>query len=532
MKKTLSTSIALTFLLALGFIAVPSTSAGDTKSGRAITFNKDVAPIFFKNCATCHRQGELAPMSLLTYKDARPWARSIKEKVVTRQMPPWHADPQYGHFINDARLGQEEIDPIAAWADGGAKEGSPKDLPPAPAFVAGWKVGKPDVVFTMKEEYTLAAAGSDEYINFTMPTNFKEDVWVQAAEINPGNNRVVHHVIAFVQTPQMIAQGGRKPPGPQSIFYEDGTLVRVKQDAPVFDDTCDSPSGGFARGSGQEGLGFPLCFYAPGKDVDVYQEGMAKLVPKGSKIVIQVHYSKTTGKLEKDRTSVGLILAKAPPQQVVTSFGVLNHYFKIPPGADNHEVKGCYTLSRDVELLDFLPHMHVRGKDMKYEVLYPDGRRETLISVPRYDFNWQTLYRLEKPLLLPKGSKLIVTAHFDNSEKNKSNPDPTKTVRFGDPTYDEMMIGYFDFVNKTRRLAKIDSRIYDAYVGDYSLGPATFTVSREGEKLLFNVPGLANIEAYPESETSFYFTVAEGQVTFVKNDKGEVTGLVLDFNGR
>jgi len=532
MKKTLATSIVLTFLLALGFIAVPSTSAGDTKSGRTVTFNKDVAPIFFKNCASCHRQGELAPMSLLTYKDARPWARSIKEKVVTRQMPPWHADPQYGHFINDARLGQEEIDTIAAWVDGGAKEGSPKDLPPVPAFVAGWKVGKPDVVFTMKEEYTLAAAGSDEYINFTMPTNFKEDVWVQAAEINPGNKRVVHHVIAFIQTPQMIAQGGRKSPGPQSIFYEDGTLVRVKQDAPVFDDSCDSPSGGFARGSGQEGLGFPLCFYTPGKDVDVYQEGMAKLVPKGSNIIIQVHYSKTTGKVEKDRSSVGLILAKAPPRQVVTSFGVLNHYFKIPPGADNHEVKGCYTLSRDVELLDYLPHMHVRGKDMKYEVLYPDGRRETLISVPRYDFNWQTLYRLEKPLLLPKGSKLIVTAHFDNSEKNKSNPDPTKTVRFGDPTYDDMMIGYFDFVNKTRRLAKIDSRMYDAYVGDYSLGPATFTVSREGEKLLFNVPGLANIEAYPESETSFYFTVAEGQVTFVKNDKGEVTGLVLDFNGR
>ena len=535
MKKTLATSIVLTFLLALGFIAVPSTragSAGDTKSGTTITFNKDVAPIFFKNCASCHRQGELAPMSLLTYKDARPWARSIKEKVVTRQMPPWHADPQYGHFINDARLAQEAIDTIAAWVDGGAKEGNPKDLPPVPAFVAGWKLGKPDVVFTMNEEYTLAAAGSDEYINFAMPTNFKEDVWVQAAEINPGNKRVVHHVIAFIQTPQMIAQGGRKPPGPQSIFYEDGTLVRVKQDAPVFDDSCDSPSGGFARGSGQEGLGFPLCFYTPGKDVDVYQEGMAKLVPKGSNIIIQVHYSKTTGKVEKDRSSVGLILAKAPPRQVVTSFGVLNHYFKIPPGADNHEVKGCYTLSRDVELLDYLPHMHVRGKDMKYEVLYPDGRRETLISVPRYDFNWQTLYRLEKPLLLPKGSKLIVTAHFDNSEKNKSNPDPTKTVRFGDPTYDEMMIGYFDFVNKTHRLAKIDSRIYDFYVGDYSLGPATFTVSREGEKLLFNVPGLANIEAYPESETSFYFTVAEGQVTFIKNDKGEVTGLVLDFNGR
>ena len=532
MKKTLATSILLTFLLALCFIGVPSTSAGDAKSARTITFSKDVAPIFFKNCASCHRQGELAPMSLLTYKDARPWARSIKEKVVTRQMPPWHADPQYGHFINDARLSQDEIDTITAWVDGGAKEGNSKDLPPAPTFVAGWKLGKPDFVFSMNEEYTLAAAGSDEYINFTMPTNFKEDVWVQAAEVNPGNKSVVHHVIAFVQPPQMIAQGGRRPPGPDSIFYEDGTLVRVKQNAPVYDDSCNSATGGFARGSGQEGLGFPLCFYTPGKDVDVYPEGIAKLVPKGSNIVIQVHYSKTTGKVEKDRSSVGLILAKAPPRQVVTSFGVLNHYFKIPPGADNHEVRGCYTLSRDVELLDYLPHMHVRGKDMKYEVLYPDGRRETLISVPRYDFNWQTLYRLEKPLLLPKGSKLIVTAHFDNSEKNKSNPDPTKAVRFGDPTYDEMMIGYFDFVNKTRALARLDPRIYDSYAGEYSVGPATFTVSREGDKLLFTAPGAPKIEAYPESETTFYFTVIEGQVTFVKDERGEVTGLMLDFNGR
>jgi hypothetical protein len=195
-------------------------------------------------------------------------------------------------------------------------------------------------------------------------------------------------------------------------------------------------------------------------------------------------------------------------------------------------VRGCYTLSRDIELLDYLPHMHVRGKDMKYEVIYPDGRRETLISVPRYDFNWQTLYRLEKPQLLPKGSKLIVTAHFDNSEKNKSNPDPTKAVRFGDPTYDEMMIGYFDFVNKTRTVAKLDPRIYDAYAGDYSIGAASITISREGDKLMFTVPGFPRVEAYPESETIFYFTVIEGQVTFVKNDKGEVTDLVFESNGR
>ena len=412
------------------------------------------------------------------------------------------------------------------------RKGVQKTCPPVPRFVEGWKLGKPDVVFTMNEEYTIAAAGSDEYINFAMPTSFKEDTWIQAAEINPGNRRVVHHVIAFIQTPQMIAQGGQKPPGPESIFYQDGTLVRVKQDAPVYDDSCSSPTAGFARGSGQEGLGFPLCFYAPGKDVDVYPEGVAKLIPKGSSIVLQVHYSKTTGKAEKDRTSVGLTLAKGPPEKSVTSFGVLNHYFKIPPGADNHEVKGCYTFSRDVELFTYLPHMHVRGKDMKYEVVYPDGRRETLLYVPRYDFSWQTMYRLEKPLLLPKGSKMIVTAHYDNSEKNKSNPDPTKAVRFGDPTYDEMMVGYFDFVNKTRKVVKVDPKLYDTYAGEYSVGPVSFTVTRDGDKLMFTVPGQSTVEAIPESETRFSFTVVDAEVTFVRKENGEVTELVFVVNGR
>jgi hypothetical protein len=533
MKRIITSSLAFCFCLGFSVVILQSTSASDTKNrGTTVTFNKDVAPIVYRNCASCHRPGELAPMSLLSYKDARPWARSIKEKVVTRQMPPWHADPLYGHFINEARLTQQEIDTITAWVDGGAKEGSPKDLPPAPRFIEGWKLGKPDVVFTMNEEYTIAASGSDEYINFTMPTSFKEDVWVQAAEINPGNRRVVHHVVAFIQTPQMIAQGGQKPPGAGSIFYQDGTLVRVKQDAPVYDDSCNSPTAGFARGSGQEGLGFPLCFYTPGKDVDVYPEGVAKLIPKGSNIVIQVHYSKTTGRVEKDRSSVGLTLAKARPEKAVTSFGVLNHYFKIPPGADNHEVRGCYTFSRDVELFTYLPHMHVRGKDMKYEVVYPDGRRETLLWVPRYDFNWQTMYRLQKPLQLPKGSKMIVTAHFDNSEKNKNNPDPTKAVRFGDPTYDEMMVGYFDFVNKTRKVVKLDPKVYDSYAGEYSVGPVSFTITRDGDKLMFSAPGQPMIEAYPESETRFYFTVVDGQVTFLRKENGEVTELVFEINGR
>lgn len=539
MKKPLSLLFAVGFLAALSAITSTAVSASDPNSGaKSVTFSKDVAPILFKHCADCHRPNELAPMSLLTFKESRPWAKSIKEKIVNRQMPPWHADSHYSQFTNERRLTQQEIDTVVAWVDQGAKEGNPKDLPAAPAAprsADGWKIGKPDVVLSMQEEYTLDAAGSDEYINFTMPTTFKEDVWIQAAEIHPGNRKVVHHVIAFIQTPQFQAQwkSTQGRPSAQSIFYQDGTLIRTKTDAPAYDDGCSAPNGGFARGSGQEGLGFPLCFYTPGKDMDVFPPGTAKSIPAGSNIVIQVHYSKTTGKVEKDRSSVGLFFAKAPPERVLTSFGVINHYFKIPPGADNHEVKACYTFSRDVELFTFLPHMHVRGKDMKYEAIYPDGRRETVLFVPNYDFNWQTLYKLDKPLALPKGTKLLVTAHYDNSERNKSNPDPTKFVRFGDPTYDEMMVGYFDYVStaRARKVAKIDLKTYDAYAGEYAIGPQLFTITREGDKLMFSVPGQGKVEAFPESETKFFFTVIDAQVTFMKNERGEVTELLFEVNG-
>jgi len=534
MKKIFSVLSAVTFIAAVSIALSPV--AGASGPPKAVTFTKDVAPILYQHCAECHRPNDMAPMSLLTYKAARPWARSIKEKVVARQMPPWHADPHYGQFANDRRLSEQEIDTIVAWVDQGAKEGASKDLPAAPAFPDGWKIGKPDVVLSMQEDYTLEANGSDEYINFVMPTSFKDDVWIRAAEIHPGNRKVVHHVIAFIQTPQFQAQWKttQGKPSARSIFYQDGTLIRTKLEAPTYDDGCSAPDGGFARGSGQEGLGFPLCFYTPGKDLDIFPDGMAKAIPAGSNIVIQVHYSKTTGKVEKDRTSVGLFFAKEPPQKVLTSFGVINHYFKIPAGADNHEVKGCYTFSRDVELFTLLPHMHVRGKDMKYDVIYPDGKRETVLFVPNYNFNWQTLYKLEKPLVLPKGTKMIVTAHYDNSEKNKYNPDPTKTVRFGDPTYDEMMVGYFDYVTnaRPRNTAKIDLKLYDSYVGEYALGPASFTVSRDGDKLMFTAPGQPKIEAFPESETKFFFKIIDAQVTFLKDDKGAVTGLTFEINGR
>ncbi len=440
----------------LGMIGLGSVIA-DSRMKREVTFSKDVAPIFFSKCADCHRPNDIAPMSLLSYKDARPWARSIKEKVLSREMPPWSPDPRYGEFSNDCRLPQSDIDTITAWVDQGAKEGNPKDLPAAPqSLTGGWQIGKPDVTLQIPEEWTVKPGDPDNYINFFVPTNFTEDTWVQAAEIQPGNRKVVHHVIAFVVTPQAMAKRkeaeaqGRRT-GASSVMYIDGTLRRTKMDAPVNDDGCNTDGASRTRrgGGGEEAEGALLAGYAPGKGIDVLPAGTAKKVPAGSTIMFQVHYSAFAGSLEKpekDRTRMGLVLAKEPPDKMLITSAVANTLFKIPAGAGSHEVTACMTVPIDLEVVTYMPHMHLRGKDMKYEAIYPDGRRETLLWVPKFSFSWQTMYYLKKPLSVPKGTKIIVTAHFDNSTKNKYNPDPGKEVRWGDPTYDEMMIGWFDIV--------------------------------------------------------------------------------------
>ena len=434
-----------------------SDSSADSKTNKRITFNKDIAPIFYKNCAECHRPNDIAPMSLVTYKEARPWARSIKQKVLNREMPPWSPDAKPGHFSNDVRLSQDAIDTIVAWVDQGAREGDRKDLPPAPELVnGGWVLGKPDVVLEMAQDYVVEPKAPDNYINFFIPTNFKEDKWIQAAEIQPGNRRVVHHVIAFIQSAQAAAarQGGGGRRQSNTLIDVDGTLRRVKMSAPVHDDTCSNPpvpqAGGRPRESaGDENEGALLAGYAPGKRPDTWPNGVAKRVPAGSVVMFQMHYSAFRGDLakpEKDRTRIGLYFAKQPPEKMVITSAVANQLFKIPAGAENHEVVACQTVPRDLVLLNYMPHMHLRGKDMKYEIIYPDGKRETLLSVPKFSFNWQDTYYLTKPLNIPKGAKFIVTAHFDNSSKNKYNPDSKKDVRWGDPTYDEMMIGFMDIM--------------------------------------------------------------------------------------
>jgi mono/diheme cytochrome c family protein len=390
----------------------PPISSTEVKSSIP-TFTKDVAPILYKSCAECHRPSGIAPMSLIEYKEVRPWAKSIRERVVDRTMPPWFADPKHGEFANDPSLTQAEIDTIRAWVDAGSPKGDDKDIPQSPKFVEGWTIGNPDVVLSMREEASIPAEGVVPYRYYMIPTNFTEDKWVQAIEIKPGDRRVVHHVIAM-HTSSATSGTGK----------------------------------GVARSGGLGGI-------TPNKTGIVYPPGTARLLRKGSNIILQMHYT-TIGEATKDRTSVGLVFAREAPKRVLGGGNVMNLGFVIPPGAPNHEVRASRTFQEDTYLIAMMPHMHVRGKDFTYIVTYPDGRSETILHVPKYDFDWQLTYELKEPLLLPRGTKLECVAHFDNSTRNKFNPDPTREVRWGEQTWEEMMIGWYTTVRSIKPAEKLD----------------------------------------------------------------------------
>jgi hypothetical protein len=381
--------------LTLGGLAL-ARQASHADSNAAVTFTKNVAPILYKSCAECHRPTGVAPMSLINYKEVRPWARSLKERVVDRSMPPWFADPKHGEFANNPSLSQEEINTIMSWVDSGAPKGDDNDLPAAPKFTEGWEIGKPDLVLSMQVEQAVPADGVIPYLYFRIPTNFTEDRWVQAVEIKPGDPRVVHHVIAMV---------------------EDAQRNRI---------------------SGLGGI-------TPNKRSVISPPGSARLVKAGAVIRLQMHYT-TMGVATKDRTSVGLIFAKERPKIMLQGSNAINTAFVIPAGAPNHEVRASKTFNEDTYLYSMMPHMHVRGKDFTYTAVYPDGRSEIVLHVPKYNFDWQLDYELKKPLFLPKGTRLDCVAHFDNSTKNKFNPDPAKDVRWGDQTWEEMMIGWYTTV--------------------------------------------------------------------------------------
>jgi hypothetical protein len=413
MKRSRAFFVTSVFALAVFFLLQGHSDAGGNKN-LAVTFTKDIAPILNARCVECHRAGEIAPMSLTNYKEVRPWAKAIREKVIDRSMPPWLADRSHTHFANDRRLSEKEIDTIVRWVDAGAVKGDDKDMPPAPTFAEGWTLGKPDAVIYLPEEYSVPAEGTIPYQYITVKTDFKEDKWIQAAEIRPGNRAVVHHIIVNIRE----AKNPNTPPATAASGQDAGARARER--------------------------GIKLAGYAPGEQPKVYPKGTAKLMKAGSDLIFQMHYT-TNGVAQKDRSYVGLYFAKEPVEKHVLTGTATNAQFVIPAGHPNYEVHSKWEAKEDVFLVDLMPHMHVRGKDFKYTVVYPDGRSEVILNVPRYDFNWQLLYQFSKPLFLPKGSRLECVAHFDNSTANKYNPDPTKEVRWGDQTWEEMMIGWFDY---------------------------------------------------------------------------------------
>jgi hypothetical protein len=388
-----------------------------------VTFTRDVAPILEKHCQACHRPGEAAPFSLLTYEQARPWAKAMKEAVRLKKMPPWFADPHYGKFSNDQSLAGKDVDAIAAWADAGAPEGDRKDMPPSLTFLEGWSIPKPDLVFQPKA-FQIPASGTIEYQKIIVPTGFTEDKWVQFAEARPGDRARIHHMIAFIREPGSKWLRGAKP----GEFF-----VAPKPAEGESVDTSALPSDF-------------LVGYAPGQPPEILPPGQAKLIKAGSDLVLEIHYT-TNGTASTDHESkFGLVFAREAPKERVLTLSATNGKFKIPAGAANYRVDSDFELGTAVKLASLHPHMHGRGKDFEYRIVYPTGETQTLLRVPRYNWQWQLWYILAQPLDLPKGSKIECTAHFDNSANNPDNADPTKEVGWGDQSWDEMMVGFFNLV--------------------------------------------------------------------------------------
>lgn len=385
----MKTAVAFRFSILAAFGAAVSLAAGPP------TFHKDAERILQNRCQGCHRPGEAAPMSLLTYEDARPWAKAIRAAVLAGKMPPWSPDPQYGKFSNDLSLAPGEKEKLVAWVDAGAVEGSPADAPKARTFTQGWRIPQPDVVFEMPEPLEVPASGAIEYKFIRVPTNFTEDKWVQMAEVRPGDPAVVHHAIVVADAPD-------------------------------------------ARGR-EEYLGG----YAPGMLPQMWKPGQARLLKAGSTLTFQMHYS-ANGKAARDRTKIGLVFARGPVTERIVGMQSMPPGLTIPPGASNLRVDGNATLHQEAKLVAVRAHMHARGKSFQFRAVYPSGETEILLNIPKYDFNWQPYYYLETPKALPSGTRIEATGYFDNSANNPFNPDPAATVYWGPQTWDEMMIGWFD----------------------------------------------------------------------------------------
>jgi hypothetical protein len=383
------------------------------------TYAKDVAPILFRNCTSCHRPGEIAPMSLLTYDDVRPHAKDIRDEVSEGHMPPWHAAAPKGTFLNERGLTAEEKNVLLRWVAAGAPKGDSKDLPPTPVYPDGWAMGKPDVVFEMLEEYSVPADGVIEYEYFYIPTNFTEAKWIQAIELRPGNREVVHHALAFYRaTPDM-----KRPP-----------VLRPNRDQMILPPPAKQ---GLRPQREDQTPSRMLATYAPGTNPQVLRPGTAIRLEPGGVIELQMHYT-ANGKAAKDRTKIGFQFSKDPSPREVRVTHFFNGTLSLPAGAPDVRVDADISFVSDAVVWGIFPHTHVRGKKWEYVLELPDGTKKNILSVPAYDFNWQTYYMFTDPLEVPKGSRLVSSAWYDNSAANKSNPDPTVSVKWGDQTWEEM----------------------------------------------------------------------------------------------
>ncbi len=369
-----------------------------------VTYTGHIAAILNRSCVECHREGEIAPFVLTSYEDVVGWAETIAEVVRDGRMPPWHADPQYGTWTNDCRLSDKEKQLIDDWVAAGAPEGNPADLPVPPSFAIGWRLPRVDrEIFMSDAPAEIPSEGTVDYKYYVVDPGFTEDTWVQGAQCKAGNAAVVHHIIVFVRPPDGKRQG-----------------------------LGDGISRGF------------LAATAPGAAPMLFQDGMAKKIPAGSQLIFQMHYT-PSGSPQKDRSSIGLMFAeRAKVKQEVSTMSVDTQLLLIPPMVSDYPVTCWRTFRQDTELLSLYPHMHVRGKAFRYEAHYPDGTKEILLDVPRYDFNWQQTYVFATPKFIPKGTKMRCIAHYDNSPDNIANPDPKRLVHFGEQTWDEMLIGFME----------------------------------------------------------------------------------------
>jgi hypothetical protein len=402
MRRLLAASLGLAVCVAL----YPSAVAGQRATSNDVTFSRDVAPILHARCAYCHRPGEVAPFSLISYRDARPWARAIRQQVVERTMPPWNADPHYGEFLYDRRLTDREIDVIAAWVDGGAPEGDPDDAPAPPRFTEGWQIGTPDLVLTMPEPARIPATGAIPYATYPTDYVFEEDTWIQAIEIRPGNRRVVHHAVAQANFPGDSGMGG----------------------------------------------GQNVHLYSPGLEAMIWREGYGKFFPRGTRLSFSMHYN-AIGVETTDQSTIGVTFARTPVHTQVNTTIVINNTFLIPPMVQKHEVVAAFPFPADARIHGLRPHMHLRAQLGTASLIGPDGSRNVLLHIPRWDDAWQNYYILSRPARVSKGSVLEYLGVYDNSPANPLNPDPTVPVRWGQQVWDEMHSVYMTWteVNEHNR---------------------------------------------------------------------------------